>query len=640
MDAYMRWFDDGATGKRYEHLIPFMRWLENEQARAVIETQLQNAYLYHRTKIMGIEGEWRHPIPSQLCDSSMNIIETAVDTAMSLIARFVPHIVARTFGADYTLQKTAKQLERYYHADRKRMGVDAALEEAFRDAAAVSGTGFAIVEPGEDHRPCVRRVSPFKVRVDEREWASGHGRHIYLVDFVDADMLLAQSYVNEDSEGVSAAAKQKAIKDAAGKGQPWTHFRRVELGNVPVVEAWRLPCGDMPGMHMIATRGSDLLVEEYTEPYFPLIWCHWSPPVERFWGRGITDQLRAAQFRIDQRNDVARRVEDLHARPRYFLDYRDAHIADAINNDVEQCVYVTRSGKEYNPQMARGLMAEFYTSQDHAIERAMWQAGISQTTAGGQKPAGVESAVAIRQAQDVQSGRQALPLVRFEKFHLTVAERTIRMQRALVDGRRKNPSVIWKSRDLVRRIEWPDLDESMYLLDLAPASMESLTPAARSQQVIEWAQAGFTDRVESRKLLDHPDLEASTDLAVAAMRDLERTMELLEDDDYEEQVVPDAYQDLERGIPMMQFRMLKIKGDGAPEEVLERFRVWINQAQQMQMKAQQAMIAQQQAQAMMTVPGMDGGGAMAPMQSPMNPPDGMNDASMRLSPQAMGLVAH
>lgn len=619
----IHWWDDDASETRHEYLFKYVKHLE-EQNAATFEKFLQNAWLYHRQPLMGLDGEF--DAPPDPYESTTNLCEHAVDTAWSMIAKYIPRVAFQTDGADWSLQKQAMQLERWYEAERNRMTVDEDAQTAFRDAE-VFGTA-ALYEFEEDGRPQVEPVLIDELRVDVKECRRSKPTHIYRVRFVDRQVLKARTFVD-------TGEKEEAV-DAAPSGGAWTWFRHVEDGLVAIIEGWCLSHGGRQGRHIVAVENAVLVDEEFDEPELPFLFLHWSPPLAGFYGRGLVDQLTAKQFRTDKRSWTIQRGEDLAGCPRLFLHPNDAHLVNQINNDPEKSIHVTKTGKEYQFQKGQAWGPDIYLAQRRDVEEAFEFAGISMTAASGQKPAGVESAIAIREVAERESGPFALHAQRYEKLHLELAKKVIARQKRIA-ARGKTEPAKWNSGNLLRLIPWEsvDMDEHMYTMSLAAASGLPKTPAARTQYVIELAQANAIDRDEMRALLDHPDLRKSNDVAVAHRRDIERTVEILMEED-QPYPVPETYQDLTLGVKLVGLHLLDVKTRGAPEDVLERFRNWIEQAQGIldaaaaKMQAQMAMAQQP--------PGQPGGDMKGlPNASPMNPAGGLNDAFTRLSPQAMGL---
>ncbi len=147
-----------------------------------------------------------------------------------------------------------------------------------------------------------------------------------------------------------------------------------------------------------------------------------------------------------------------------------------------------------------------------------------------------------------------------------------------IGGSKKSLSVTYRTRNLAKRIDWSDvdMDEDQYAMSIEASSLLSRTPAARVQEVIELLQSGLVKQEVALRLLGHPDLEREISIETAAIEDIEATIEELLDGEYRS---PEPFQNLPLGITRVQMAYLKARREGAPEDVLEGMRQWVEQAQ-------------------------------------------------------------
>lgn len=629
--------DDGAPDMpRHEAVMGYVRSLEEEQAD-VHERFLQNGWRYGQTKLMGVDCEWETPFPFDENLVSTNLIREGVDGVVSILCQNRPRITIQTDGADFSTQRKAKWLERYLDAEFMRMGVYDDVTEALRDAA-VFGTGVLRVFD-EDGRPQVERVLIDEIIVDVKECRAAAPRQLHHRRFIDIDVLCAL-YPDHEEEIREAAARERRPR--------WTSYRKLEPHLVPVVESYHLRSGKKAkdGRHSVCMEGFTLLDEEWNEDEFPYVFIFWSKPLTGFYGFGVADEGAAIQERVSQLDWSIALAQDHVARPRMFLKPGDAHLKDEIDNYAAGSTYVTNTGTEYRYSVSQAVGAEIYQHRKQLIAEFFERIGLSQSAAQGKKPDGVESAVAIREVTQIQTGRFAIQALNHEAVFIAIARRVIALQKKLAKASPENDNAaVWKTRNLVKKIPWSsvDLDEDMYAMSVEAASILSRSPAGRMQAVIELGQAnllldGAAGKAEARRLLGHPDLQRSYDLATAAFEDIERTIELLLEED-EEFPVPEAFQDLNLGLKLVTHAYLKAKADRAPDAVLERLRLWIKKAEDiLKLAVQQAAAANQNAAAAAgkPPPGAPMGGDVPGDDSAV--PGGLGRAAMMLSPQAMGIT--
>jgi len=143
-----------------------------------------------------------------------------------------------------------------------------------------------------------------------------------------------------------------------------------------------------------------------------------------------------------------------------------------------------------------------------------------------------------------------------------------------------------KDGKFVDTIPWKDvnMDADKYMMELYPTSALSNTPAARLADVQDLLAAGFISKEDALKLLDFPDLEASMNLLNSDATNLERIIETMMDKgDY---FPPEPYQNLENAIRKVQQAYLMYRTQGAAEDRLELLRQYMEDCQNLLIKAQ------------------------------------------------------
>jgi hypothetical protein len=87
------------------------------------------------------------------------------------------------------------------------------------------------------------------------------------------------------------------------------------------------------------------------------------------------------------------------------------------------------------------------------------------------------------------------------------------------------------------------------------------------------------------KLLDFPDLKSYYNMTNSGIEDIERQIELMVDK--HEYQSPEPFQNLQYGVKKMQQAYLLYKSQGAPEDLLEMFRQWMSDANDIIVSSQQ-----------------------------------------------------
>lgn len=541
--------------------------VENEQS------EIQHRHLKHSNLYRGRRNtaqSWGiEPNVNLGTNVRNNVVNQIVDTASSVVAKNKPKIRILTSGAEWSEQRKAKKLEKYLWAELNYRNVYDIGPDIFRDAC-VFGVGIMkiLIRHGE---VCVERVSPDELIVDVSSCgANKFPRELFHRRLYDRDELIALF-----------PEKQREIEEANPLEKSWADYREVPKGKVVVIEAWRLPpAPGMPGRHCIVLDSCTLYDEEWTESWLPFSLFRWSH-FDEFYGKGIVEELSDIQLRIYQLDSFIQKCQDLIAVPKVFVDVNSSTLKAHLNNDIGVIIPYRGSPPQFHTPQA--VSAEIYRYRNELIQEAFQRVGLNQATAQAMVPTGVESAVAMREVSQRQDTRFSIQSQRYENFYKDVAWKFLAMSASCYESTKYKTR--YEAKNLIECIPWKDVDleRDRFTLGIEAASIFTMSPAARLQTVTELAQVGVIGPQEMRRLLNHPDLEHDEALANADQEDIERVLEGLLDGNYES---PEPFQNLMLGIKRIQLAYLKAKSDGAPEDILENMRMWLNQAQALVSEAQ------------------------------------------------------
>jgi hypothetical protein len=600
----------------------YVRQVESEQS-SLFQRFLRYASLYDPHERMGLGGE----VTSNEVDSFVadNVVQSAVDTAGSIIAKSRPRIAVNTDNGDWSTQRRAKWVERYLEQLFKATRFYQAAQQMFTDAC-VFGTGALKITPAVGEKKIrVERVLIDEIIVDERECRGRAPRHLHQRRIVDREELVDE-YPDFEQQICESTG------DGLGEMGFWADYRPLELDQVVVIESWRLPHRGrdgklVPGRHTKCVANATLLDEEWTHDDFPFLFYRWAERRTGFYGRGIAEELAGRQRHINRMNwQFDRRLQQISV-PRHFVHQADAAMAVKLVNTAGAVIpYRKEKPVTWTPQAVTG---DEWVRLDKVIAGGLAQVGISPLSARSTKPAGVESAVAMRELTDTESERFARNVQNWEQIHIDAAEWFITWAKEMDDGA---PEVAWKAQSITKLIKWKKvaLGDEPYAISLDAAGAIARTPAGRMQRVIELAQSGLIGSDEARRLLEHPDLERAMSMANAAMEAAEHEIEMVLDG---EDRVPEAYLNVAMTAGRFQMAYLMARNDGAPEEILEAMRDYIETCADILKKRSPANSnVPMGAAPPMGAPG-PGPGGPPPMGAPMAPP------TAALAPQAMQIQA-
>lgn len=502
-----------------------------------------------------------------------NIIQSMVDTVTSKITKNMPKPSFLTDGGDFTMQRRAMKLTQFIEGQFDACKFYAKSTQAFKESC-INGTG-AIKIYKEDGEVRAERIFIGELVVDDAESIYGEPRSMHQKKFIHIDVLKAafpKFAVQIDMLGT----------DSSYNWASNTYDKKSNM--VLVVESWHLPSGkkSKDGKHTICIETATLFEEEWNKPYFPFVLHRWCERPLGFWGQGLAEQLTGLQLEI---NKILRTIQvsmHLVSVPKIFVEASSQIVSAHLNNKIGGIVKYVGQPPTHGP--LANIPPELFNHLDRLYARAYEIAGISQLAANAQKPSGLDSGKALREFNDIESERFMEVAKRYEQTFMQAAKIMIDLVKDLAE---EDPDYKIRAKDnqFLRTIKWKDvsMEDDQYIMQVFPTSSLSSTPAGRLQDVQELLAAGFIGKEDGMKLLNFPDLQQYYNFNNAGVEDIERTIEMIIDEgNYQ---TPEPYQNLQMGITKMQQAYLLYRSQGAPDERLELFRRWIEDAAALLTKA-------------------------------------------------------
>lgn len=585
LDKASYWWHPEAEEDRHALVFSAVKELQhNQDYRHAIN--LRNARLYGNVELLGFSPTdyARAATPSSGSRAPLNAIKSCVNTVTSKIAKNRPKPMFVTSGGRWKLKQRAKLLNKFCQGQFYEAQVYQLRQRMILDAQ-VFGLGAAKVH-AEGGRMRAERVLPTELLLDDAEAIYGAPRTLYQVIVFHREVLLALYKDDKEAQDAIRAAPP-ALENAAGG-------RMADM--VQVVEAWHLPSRDVEedeaesahdGRHVIAVSSGTLRDEEWRRSRFPFAFLRWQRPLIGFWPQGLVEDLTGIQLELNRLSKRIDAIIKLCSVPRTWMP-RGAKVPPAhMSNDFG--ALLPYDGPTPPTTVANNAVPpEILQRESFMWAKAFEVSGVSQLSAGAQKPAGLNSQVALREFHDIESDR-------FVTFGQDDEEWCLDVARLFVDGTRElvqqqveadeeapgSYIVRMPDRKFVESIDWKDacLEEDEYTLQAFPISSLPTTPAARQQTVAEWIAQGWVTQEEGRQLLDFPDLEDSTNLAVAAIEDCDRTISLILDEGKYQP--PEPYQNLAMLVQRATSAYLKARAEKYPASRLDKLRSLIDAAKDM-----------------------------------------------------------
>lgn len=570
-DSALYWYK---KNKPHEDLFSYIKQLQDKQNH-ISTDNLRNMRLYGNSEFAAYSGfgaAARQESSSNIQNKvTFNVVQSMVDTAHSKITKNKPRPYFLTDGGDWTLKRRAQKLTQFvdgafYHTDFYNK-LSLATKHAF-----VLGTG-ALKFFIKDNDLCVENVFIDELIVDENDAIYGKPRQIHQKKYVNREVLSAMFPSHKGDI-------ECAVGNLSELGRDIEHQSNMVL----VVESWKLPSSKKAkdGKHVICINNKTLFQEDWEYDYFPFVFPKWNDRLLGFFGQGIAEQLTGIQLEM---NKILRTIQismHLVSVPKIFVEASSKIITSHLNNKIGGIIKY--AGTPPQEGKLGTVPAELFNHLDRLYQKAYSIIGISQMAAQAQKPQGLNSGKALRTFNDIESERFTSVGRMYESCALQGAKILIDLVKQIAKDT-GNYSVKAPGSQFLSKIDWSEveMDETDYIMQCFPVSALSNDPASRMQEVQELVQSGFIDKTIGTKLLDYPDLRAYYNSANAAVDDIERQIELIVDkQDYQS---PEPYQNLVYGIPAFQSAYLMYKAQGAPEEVLDLFRRWLDESNDLLQKA-------------------------------------------------------
>lgn len=517
-----------------------------------------------------------------------NLVKSCVDTAASKIAKNRPKPQFLTSKGNYEQQERAQQLTQYVEGvfyDTKMYDL---ASKAFIDGC-VFGTG-AVKFFIHDGKIEAERVLIEEIKVDDNDALYGKPKSLYQVKQVTRQAL-SQLYPDFVMK----------INQVSSSTPPTSN---IEL--IKVVEAWHL---GPDGVHSICIENATLFSEPYKKNYFPFVFYKWSNRLTGFFGAGLAEELTGTQLEINRTLQNISQAQRLVAQPRIAIESNAKVSTSQLTNEPGSILRYASGSKAPIFFTPTAMNAEVYQHLKWLIQSGYEKTGISQMSATSKKPSGLDSGIALREYNDIETERFMLTALQYEQLHLDAADIIIDMSADLYE-QGHNPQVKIESNGFISSIKWKDvnLSRDKFVMKVFPTNILPSSPSARIQKVEELIQAGWIDKANALDLLDFPDLKAFESLETANNKLIEKNIyQMLKTGLY---MPPEPQMQLDVAMSMAHKHYLLGRVDDVAEDKLELLLRYMDDVERLQGLVQQ------------TAP------APAPMQQPLGVPEPLPEAAL------------
>lgn len=435
----------------------------------------------------------------------INVIKSVIDTLVSKLANQKVRPYLNPVNGLFSTRKIAKQAQQYFDIVYDKEHVQEKVSKAYRNAC-IFGIGYLFYNP---FTKTIDVPGTWQVGICNTE--KGYGKPTKLL-----------------------------IEDR--------NFPITQLGNYGIKEKYtseyvnfKLFFDTIEHKMYILINGKKVKEEKYESDCIPVVEVYNTVPIFGTRTVSIVDELDGIQTNIDLINQKISTAAQLTPGNVTYVQAGSNLNASDISN---------RTGMAYTVKMGPGQNQLPVVNVTPAPFDPMWQSlldsyvkqayeivGVSQLSAQSQKPAGLDSGVALQTLSDIESDRFMVQLQGYTNAFVDLANLIIEVNE---DG-----SILPKSVDTAE-YSWEDIrkQKDLFKVQFSAMSILSKDPQTKLQQIMQLTQIGLITTDKLATYLDSPDLEDVYRGASAIKDAIDATISnAIEKDEYE---IPDyiSYQSL------------------------------------------------------------------------------------------------
>ena len=583
----------------WEYILPHVKAIRQRQIRRRYELCVyQNFYcnfesyfsgnMYNPTGTAG----WNQPFHRL----SANVIKSCTDTATARIAKDTPRIFALPNTSESRVVEKAKNQTKFLDGGFTAARIYENAQEVFRDGA-LYGDGYFLLYKGK-YEVKSEALKVDEVIIDPIIGMRNKPQEIHWQTAVPRRKLLADYRKVPGAEAAIESAKNSWRGDMSFMGV---------ADQVQVTYTWRIAsCEDAgDGRYAVCIDGFTLEAGIWDKDYLPIFRWQWTPPTYGPFGMGIAHELEGRQMAIASLLRDYMHSCHLFAVPRIWLEKNSGVSQHSLTNETGMVgYYVGNPPVTSTPSPAGAGFFEFIV---WLISDSFQQVGLSQMTAQSEKPAGLNSGIAMRTYQDVETQRFAIVGQRWERFFVDIAHAFVDMA-ADIYGKTKKYTVNVPGRNFLERIDWKDigLKRDQYELAAFPTNILPRTPEGQIQTASELINSGFMPKDVALSQMRIPNLNAWIDEQTASRDNINMCISRIRDKG--KYVAPNGIADLDLCVSLAMSAWLRAEMDDTiPPERTEMLLRFLTEAQ----AKQESMKAAGATSAAPGVPGAPGAGASA-----------------------------
>lgn len=441
----------------------------------------RNIRKYFATPSIDLDGVsytigWNYLYDGQSMPTQLNVIKSIIDTLVSKIAQSNVRPYFNTVNGSYTDMQAALQTQSYFDQLFDMENVNYVISEAFRDAC-IFDTGYVYIN--DNH---IEKAQPYNIYLDPRESAN--------------NVKYSKMYYER---------KNFPILAIPNKVKSLIKNKSIEYCTYGVY----IDSNEHLKVHTVNNRV--LLTEQYLPDVIPLVVIPYSSLNYGNSSCSIVDALYTIQTQIDLLEQKITEASTLSPANTIFLPEDNGIKPSMVDNRVGNIMTYRpvpgSSGAPVSVATPSFISEQYIALVNDYINKSYELIGISQLSATGVKPSGVDSGIALSTLENVESDR-------FETQLKTVIRAYVDVAKIIIELKNKDDSILPEANNIYN-LKWKDISHSIKNMKIQFSAADSLSkdPSVKLQQLESLVQNGIIPQNRVAQLMELPDIQTGYNLA-------------------------------------------------------------------------------------------------------------------------------
>jgi hypothetical protein len=439
---------------------------------------------------LGYNSGWQDGDEDYYPTSTINVIKSAVDTLVSKVQNNkVRPLFTPVNARDWKVGKTIKEVQVFIDQLFYKTNANDVISKAFK-IACIYDSGFIFIDPFRKNLS-LEVLSPWQVGLFQSDW-----------EYSNIERDLTTILVARDQYEARFLKRDFGITE--------------EFNTDLVTLETYIDC--IAGEAKLFVNGKEKKAQVYRGERAPILSLHFNNPLFGAMTTSLVDDLIPLQRRINFIDSKIKEAMELTQSNVMFIPEGSSIDISVLDNGAGNVLkYRPMPGSTGQPvdYVAPSPIDNAYISErDKLIELAFQMAGISELSAQGEKPSGLDSGKALQTMEDIESNR-------FETIFSQVIRGYVDLARMLFDIIPEDGDILPESGSYLK---WKDVVEARDLFEIQYTASSALSndPEKRLEMLNQMAEMEIIDKSKIAEYLEMPDADRAFNEANAINDAVER----------------------------------------------------------------------------------------------------------------------